>query len=109
MVNSQRVIEAVQTLAESPNAVEAFDAQILALKADIAKLRRIRMAFSASSKESRKSPPDDSLVVTLLENSGPMTPRDIGNRLGMTCQRIGRIVASSTRLAKQGKNVVLTG
>ncbi len=116
--NSDQVLAALDLIASSPDtAAEVLDARVEQLEGEVRRLKAMRKLLRSKGEPKpmpahRKVPDvdrrkqEDEVIAYVLQH-GPSTPGDIGEALGVTAITVGRIVASSDRLAKDGYKVIV--
>lgn len=104
--------QALATLTD-PSALEKLDEQIAEITSQLERLKTLRKALGGPSTSKRtnrkfKVDPDlERLVVSHIGTNGPARASDIGAALGHDKVVIGRLVASSDKLAKSATGEII--
>ena len=113
--NSEQVLQSLEILSSSSDTVvEVIDAKIAKLEAELEQLQRLRKLSSPTTTRNRK--PQKPYVNSSMENriieciraDGPLQSSVLAGKLGTCLSVVGRVVAASGSLAKDGKLVVLS-
>jgi hypothetical protein len=99
--------QAIEVLT-ADGAEEKLNQRISTLEAELDKLKKLRRLYSVDGQKNKRSPADPKLENQILDaiKSGPRTPKQIAELLGIHFMSVGKAVAASKKLTKAGNVIV---
>lgn len=102
-------VEQAIDLLTADGAEELVDQQIAKHEAELAKLRKLKRIYTKSTQgvASNINEELEASIIKYVSKHGPRMPKDIAEGIGSSFMAVGKIVARSNKLTKQGAAVAL--